>query len=422
LTSTQKEGTFIPSEWIGRGFIFDGVPGFVKDAAKVFFQVLLAVQKSLLPSPDISITCLLEYVLPICPTPCTGPHRLPPIVSAYLRTAAPTVTNINQIISILHHSPIPTASDICSIRKSSHKAWLTGVQSIRIPKKESANSAHVVDALPLWVVTYWDKVLEAQLSFRGWNLARVWVKNTRAEEIEDKRVKDDVLWLFKQLLWQGGLSGFNAPEPIESLRTYLSTDWFLATHQDQMMELLNLEADQHPSLEFNTIFTGVVFFDSIIQGYENWGKEVYLESKGLSATRAIGKELESGIRSMVAGIVHINGNHWVAVVIEFKKRIVYFGDPDSAHIPLNIKNALIWWLSHHSKDTFTFAPLAYTPQQDSYSCRLLSTNAILHHFLPTEFPLIPGKKNHISRMKIFIEVAKQHLSTVSLPIWLNSLL
>ncbi|KAG1866765.1 hypothetical protein F4604DRAFT_1501271, partial [Suillus subluteus] len=112
--------------------------------------------------------------------------------------------------------------------------------------------------------------------------------------------------------------------------------------------------------------------------------------------------------SSVGFVTNINGNHWVATVIDFASSQILYGDslgscPDKAFI-----NVLQWWSNHHTGHHFTVGSLEIVHQVDSFSCGLLSVNALAHFFLPSEYPLMDMKKVDDERLKILLEVGRQH--------------
>lgn len=55
-----------------------------------------------------------------------------------------------------------------------------------------------------------------------------------------------------------------------------------------------------------------------------------------------------------------------------------------------------------------FKLISVTSQEDGFSCGILSTNSILHHLLPHEFPLVSGDALSIKtyRIECTVEILK----------------
>jgi len=106
----------------------------------------------------------------------------------------------------------------------------------------------------------------------------------------------------------------------------------------------------------------------------------------------VGEELANGIRTTVVGIVNVNNNHWVAVVVDAIQSTIRYGDSlggDDAEVK------------------------AITRQRDSHSCLIFAVNAAKHFILPAQTPLLQFEAAAEARISMFMHVAQRDLKLVS---------
>lgn len=69
-----------------------------------------------------------------------------------------------------------------------------------------------------------------------------------------------------------------------------------------------------------------------------------------------------GVYDVFATIVHINSNHWVPIVVDFKVSKYLYGDSLGGAIDEDVEEVLMWWTFHHTSITFTKSYLLITHQ------------------------------------------------------------
>ena len=74
--------------------------------------------------------------------------------------------------------------------------------------------------------------------------------------------------------------------------------------------------------------------------------------------REKGEALANGENTHLATIINIDGNHWVAVIIDSQDKQIHFGDSFGHTIPNNLKQVFNWWLGYHMNATNFFLPNA----------------------------------------------------------------
>jgi hypothetical protein len=100
--------------------------------------------------------------------------------------------------------------------------------------------------------------------------------------------------------------------------------------------------------------------------------------------------------SVVGGIFHVRGNHWVAVVVDLPSSKILYGDPAGGSRDSNLLSALVWFCktivpSVPSFDEFHHKDLPCPAQNlstDSWNCGVFSYNALCHYLFPSTTPLL----------------------------------
>ena len=122
----------------------------------------------------------------------------------------------------------------------------------------------------------------------------------------------------------------------------------------------------------------------------------------------MGHMLATGTLDSLAFLANFNQNHWVAVVLEFKNDIIWYGDSLGGKIPLSMEKNIKWWTKFHSGKDFTVKKLTITIQKDFFSCCLLVWNAICVFVFPETTHLIPAKRVAEERLKMLVQILYQH--------------
>jgi hypothetical protein len=87
-----------------------------------------------------------------------------------------------------------------------------------------------------------------------------------------------------------------------------------------------------------------------------------------------------------------HGNHWVAIVIDAEKTIIWYGDSLGNTPCRRVVEMVRWWLRPAFREKFALRLLKYNKQSTSWSCGDRAMNMIAHHFDPETFPLIGQRK------------------------------
>lgn len=171
----------------------------------------------------------------------------------------------------------------------------------------------------------------------------------------------------------------------------------------------------------NIFLLDTIHSRTLLQAYQDdtTGKIKY-DPFGTTFLPKFGSQLSS--KSRLAGIFHINGNHWIVVHIDLQVDTLSYGDPAGASsVPdSNDVAALRWFISKHipsfSLDALDLERLE-CPKQDQardwWNCGIFSFNALEHKFFLEKHPIF-DHTNHpifadIARLELFCRIVKHHL-------------
>lgn len=125
--------------------------------------------------------------------------------------------------------------------------------------------------------------------------------------------------------------------------------------------------------------------------------------------------------SRITGIFHVNGNHWVAAVVDAGIEEFLYGDPMGNDIDTQLRGSLLWFLAQyipdfnaHDIDDGILECPSQSISSDWFNCGIFSHNALAHHFL--QHPLHQNTDNPIfgdlARLSLLQKLIKRHNSSV----------
>jgi hypothetical protein len=272
----------------------------------------------------------------------------------------------------------------------------------------------------LWVVSYWNKVLDIKQISNKWLKSRDWItKQLKQNKSAERRLRAEEASIMLILLpW-----GINKPDgvseggdpmiPIHILSRYLGPNWLANAEQDEMLELMRVKLLEDPKACARFHLQNTYFTEKLLKSFDS--EVTYQTSNSLAWLRHLGDEIMQA-NAVIVTAAHLgminDSPHWVALVIE--KGEIRYGDSFGTGIPERLKSACVWWLRQHHIFDPSIRQLPITTQTDGHSCGILTDNA-LHHFVnPTSSPLLGHAESDViaHRLRTFNLVAKNILARV----------
>lgn len=346
----------------------------------------------ILPQEKISVAALAGFKL----------VSFPPLTNkATLNSQARHLVSVNKLDTELQNTvlqrliPPPLAVIQCFL-KSSLEGLLPDSASI------SYEGHHLsLDVLDIWMV------LAAIHQVQGrWNKSLKWMQR---QERKNGVLYDRVVSLLQNVSWGGMVQGFDSTGhcPISMIAAYLSDDWLSDEHMHQFTELLEhrlLSDSRHAG---KTYIMGP-WFSTHLSRFDDNPDHPYLE--------CIGRDLASGRRKRIVGMWNVGAAHWITFIIDSCTSSIAVGDSFEKSHP-SFVSAASRWVERHMKRTYEQTILPCTKQEDGFSCRILTMNAIEHYLDAERYPLVSKTPHALaaSRMSRAIDVITHHLDSVRCP-------
>ncbi|KAF8219364.1 hypothetical protein L208DRAFT_1341165 [Tricholoma matsutake] len=117
------------------------------------------------------------------------------------------------------------------------------------------------------------------------------------------------------------INGFPAAIITDHLATYLTKNWLLDEHENQMLHLLRREVLSKRREDRISIMKKLIDVHQMVDRTEH-----YATVHNYAWIREKEQELATGILDMFITITNVRENHWVALIIDFKSSRILYGD------------------------------------------------------------------------------------------------
>jgi Ulp1 family protease catalytic subunit len=150
------------------------------------------------------------------------------------------------------------------------------------------------------------------------------------------------------------------------------------------------------------------FTTLLITAYND--EERYSTERCYGWIRDRGNQLANGSKTYLATIINQNNTHWVALVIDFDKKVIWYGDSTGHPMEKGLKTIIAWWTFYHTGVHFSYASLVIGIQRDSYSCGMLAWDALWYRLAgpsPSVTQMDPSQPSD-ERLKMFFRLVKHY--------------
>lgn len=201
----------------------------------------------------------------------------------------------------------------------------------------------------------------------------------------------------------------------DKLSIYLGPHWLSDTHIEQLGDILSSQIDS----DNIHVLHPLVFLK--LESLYRVRRDTYKTTKDASYSHSLGDNLSTSSTVWIGGVINIkvgeadkvslpgpyeSGNHWAAFAFSGATGILAYGDSFQEVFPTELRELLEWWINEHllERVEIRIEQMECTRQQDGYSCRVLAFNALCHHLLPQEYPLIDAAYTDEARVELFMKV------------------
>ena len=350
------------------------------------------ISEVLLPQDNLNVVELLNFSVSIG----TSSPTLLALPDSKLFSKITSLITGEAHVAFLHTLSIPSVVELGILEERLEKVSENEVddeekpQSLVYPIVTGSSNIR----LPLWVLEYWRKLHEIAQNKDHWGPAIAWLKRMKSPETVN---------ILKEVPWK-----YQTPDKelanalnISNLSLFCSEEWLGNAQMDAMSAVLNdhLTASQiQASVHSNN------FFQKLLAAYR-FDRESYPTAPSTLFVRKIADALKSGtipvactaidVRLTQHGAILPEGqqtpsNHWCALIIDANQHTLHYGDPMGSPPPPELVSVMSWWLDLTFMYIFPFQLLPITRQTDSFSCSILTINALAHYFFPTMPLLLNG--------------------------------
>ena len=181
----------------------------------------------ILPGRGLTVMELLQYAFP---NPLTGPHNSASI--PVWSDSLPHTINATLLLS-------------CAVpRRETVKRLLLGVRKL-VPIPRSFNRAAVLPGktlpshLPIWVLSFWDRLSEAYGACLSWRRCRDWVGTPRIRSLDNQRLVGELEALLRAgVCWHGYLTGKRRDRSVDNIFDLLSDEELNSGQVNDLLELI----------------------------------------------------------------------------------------------------------------------------------------------------------------------------------------
>jgi hypothetical protein len=386
-----------------------GIPATLQQSRKGIVPIPDAIAARLFPSPDLSLRSMLEFIIPISQSVNTVND-----ISSFFKKENP-----HQITSLalmtLSRLSIPTFAIVEKLLRYLPQAQLDGYRSVVYVHLGNSLGTYY----PLWVVSFWSRVGEFREAVKGpWLKADDWVQSELRQKRSAERVRlaEEVNMLLTMLPWGVAKQGVSNMQPIHSMHRLLGRERLDDSLQDDRLSVLRQWIIGRPHLLRKLRVEGTALTNKIMSAY-NMSKDhsnTY-QSPAFSWIRMLGADMVQNKQTLLTSPHDPARKHWLALVVDTEKNIIYFGDSLRKPIPGPLFSAYTWWISQHTLAPFKLQELPISQQSDDHSCGPLATNAICHFADPDMFALAEASAGSaIEHMRSFCLMGQHVLDGVSL--------
>ncbi|KAJ7596160.1 hypothetical protein C8J56DRAFT_1022532 [Mycena floridula] len=189
---------------------------------------------------------------------------------------------------------------------------------------------------PRYIVTIWTQLFHIYQLRQKWNGAIGNLEKRKRDahlSSESGRLIDQVLDMIHRLPWSGSIHGFPLKVDITYLAEFLMTDWLSTSEVEVASE-------------------AAMFMSKVKSAYESQDSYRDSQSQEFRWVRKVGTALGNGEQKKLAIEVNVRDSHWVTIIIDCEKRVIWHGDSFHAAVDPELRVALKWWI-HFTQETNT---------------------------------------------------------------------
>ncbi|KAH7876772.1 uncharacterized protein C8R40DRAFT_1236404 [Lentinula edodes] len=308
----------------------------------------------------------------------------------------PPATEVQRLLT----RSAPPKSLVNQMKAELGSYWLSGYQSITDPRNGAT------EQFPFYVLEFWTQVEETTKMQESWGKAIQYVERQK-EKVSDtgpKAVLAKAWEMLHAIGWNECLPHYNMYTT--ALIGFLGSGWLSGDQIDLMVGHMSMRLEAQGSKSRRRVVIAPLAFANKIQNpfIQNSLRKVgEVQDTVLKHFETV--IVEDRIEVLYAP-VHVNGNHWIAVAVDFGRGEVYYGDSLSQMSPPRVfLQRLDLWLRKRFNRRLVDKGfrLECGVQRDTFNCGICVANAISHAVFGD--PLWTSDLALSQRMQWFIDLS-----------------
>ncbi|KAK7035033.1 hypothetical protein R3P38DRAFT_2518524, partial [Favolaschia claudopus] len=127
--------------------------------------------------------------------------------------------------------------------------------------------------------------------------------------------------------------------------------------------------------------------------------------------RELGEDSANGRVNELATVANVDGDHWIALIVNFELRVVHYYDSLERPINAELQEAYSWWIHQHPRNCWSSLPSLH--QHDGHNCGLYAANRVAYYIDPNRYPLLDPMGCPEERLLMLGRILDRHESEVS---------
>ena len=261
-----------------------------------------------LPNPNLSVVKFLSSELPH-----VSAELIPSKTITWFSTDEPNID-----YDILISRSVPSAEFINKLDAASGQAWFDGAKSIVDHRYNDGK-----DCLPLWTISFWKEVVRCQGLRSLWKESMSWLdrEGSRSKGKTSPELIQQAHELLGSVAWDSQITYCNGQVSTPELAKLLGSFWLSDEHINMMVEELLLDLKNNPKDKIQLV--NLSFVMEVARVHEKLTLPDAAKKKTL--LWKFEKQVKEKVLEQLYFPLHIRQNHWVAGMIDFKRRTFSFG-------------------------------------------------------------------------------------------------
>ena len=378
-------------KWIGKGHKYPVNPSAALRAyQEAIYKIPIQYQKILIPEPSLNIIDFISLELP---------ETIATLIDYSAKNCYLKREPTEDIICLTKRN-LPSRTFVNDAKSHFGQAILDGAKSIADPHYKGGS-------LPLWVVSFWDRMLDVREEQKTWQKATQWLRRHWREDKSSRMKIINECWaLLGSLEWDTKLCLPGGAGLTVNLAQLLEDQMVSGDIVDMMVQYLGNRIKQDTSDISQSYDVATLSFMDLID--KEWKARRASTGTISSYLRRLQTQMKISPKVLLFPVNLPKMKYYIGFAIDFKKKTIYYGkhhdiskeyyahcnyhhnligDSLKASPPtekdLEVKAVykyVQWWLEANFDEPFNDdgCTMDYGVHQDGISCAITTANMISH--------------------------------------------